>query len=1104
MPGDRTMMRRLAASLTLGSALLLAALLTPGIAAAAGPISSSACSAVGPAVTCDLWAKPGTATLPGTTTPIWGFASSAAGAATAPGPALIVNSGDVVTVHLTNQLSVTTSILFDGQPTSPDLTGVVAGGTKTYTFTAGAPGTYLYEAGLLPGSQYQVAMGLYGALIVRPTGGLLQANDSVTTAFDDEALVILSEVDTKLTNPTLPATSATFDLRGYAPRYFLINGAAYPQTSPITTASGHRLLVRYLNAGLQHHSMGVLGLRQAIVNDDGSALTYPRRMVAESIAPGQGLDVLIDVPASTATSTKYALFDASMGLNNTTGTGTNAGIGGMLTLIDASGSGTSTDAGPVTSLVTNVVAIDGSSSALSAHLTDINPTDPIGSGVTASEYFIDTIGAPGSGLAMTGAFGGDPVDATATIALGPLATGDHIVYVRGLDGLGNWGTVASATFSKDASGPATSGAVVNPTSANGTANATLTATADDRASGGSNIAGAEYFIDVQGADGAGIPVTPSTTTAPVASLTATIAAATINGLTEGPHAILVHSRDATGAWGDVATVTLIVDKTGPTALTASADPNPNNGALGVNSTNPSIRVTATFDDASPSFVRTGEVFIETLGANGTGIPMVPSDGVFDSIHEVGFADVPLTTITQLSNGNHTIYVRGKDSAGNWGLAAQIVLNIDRSAPTISGVLLTPSSVNAQAVVVTASASDVLTGNHNIMAAELFIDTTGTNGAGIAMTVAAAAPSATITGTIPAGTVAGLTPGNHVVYVHARDVAGNWGPRVSATLKVDRTPPTFTGFNLVPASVAYATASVGLTVTGAIDPTVGGVTGSGVAGGEFWIANSNVPNGGGTAFSGTTATIPTASLVPGTYTVRVRIRDVAGNWSTGTNGVRTRTLTITGAPQTAIFGDGFELQTLPGTWSSASTGTTTRLNVTTRAALTGTFGLEAQGNNTNYVQFDFGTAANPATAIYDARFLFRPNNNGSSGHDILSTATSNTFGTPVFRVRYRRSGASTPQVQIQVGAANANTTWTTLTGGTTNNVIEVVWQAAGSGGPQPGTLRLYVNGTLSQTLTTTSTLSVGAIRLGSVTGGTSNTREYFDAFASQRSAIPFGP
>ncbi len=37
----------------------------------------------------------------------------------------------------------------------------------TYTFTAAEPGTYIYESGTDPAKQVQ--MGLYGALVVRPT-----------------------------------------------------------------------------------------------------------------------------------------------------------------------------------------------------------------------------------------------------------------------------------------------------------------------------------------------------------------------------------------------------------------------------------------------------------------------------------------------------------------------------------------------------------------------------------------------------------------------------------------------------------------------------------------------------------------------------------------------------------------------------------------------------------------------------------------------------------------------------------------------------------------------------------------------------------------------
>ena len=144
--------------------------------------------------------------------------------------------------------------------------------------------------------------------------------------------------------------------------------------------------------------MGVLGLRQTIVNDDGSALAHPRRVVAESIAPGQGMDALVQVPTSTALSTKYSLYDASFSLNNTTGTGTNAGIGGMFVVIDAAGVAPGTDTvGPISGGVT----ISASTGALSASISDASTG---GSSVAGAEYFIDTLGTAGSGTAMAGAF----------------------------------------------------------------------------------------------------------------------------------------------------------------------------------------------------------------------------------------------------------------------------------------------------------------------------------------------------------------------------------------------------------------------------------------------------------------------------------------------------------------------------------------------------------------------------------------------------------------------------------------------------------------------------------------------------------------------------
>ncbi|MEO8264443.1 MAG: hypothetical protein ABI706_02930, partial [Ilumatobacteraceae bacterium] len=183
---------------------------------------------------------------------------------------------------------------------------------------------------------------------------------------------------------------------------------------------------------------------------------------------------------------------------------------------------------------------------------------------------------------------------------------------------------------------------------------------------------------------------------------------------------------------------------------------------------------------------------------------------------------------------------------------------------------------------------------------------------------------------------------------------------------------------------------------------------------------------------------------------------------------------------------------PWGWTSRSTNTAARLNRTAAAALLATgFGLEAQGNNSNYVQWNFPTGT--AVSTYDAKFLFRPNGNASTGNDIFVGRTAG--GTTVFRVRYRMS-AGTPQVQIQVGTTNANTVWTNLNGGTAVNTIQVVWQAGAT-----GTLSLYVNGTvLSQSRTATNN-SIGSVRLGSVTSGGSATSMYFDAFASKRLTTP---
>ena len=409
----------------------------------------------------DLWAVTGATTLPGLANPVtvWGYNTTNAPVTQPGGPVLIVNQGTNVSITLHNQLAETTALLFQGQNMIPDLAGANAGGSKTYTFTASKPGTFLYEAGLMTGTQHQVAMGLYGTLIVRPTGAPSQAYGNAATAFDKEQVLVLSELDTALNNSANPAA---FDMRTYSPKYYLINGKAYPNTDPISVVDSiadSKVLLRYVNAGLQAHAMSTLGLSQTLVGQDGNA-AIPHPVVSETIAPGQTLDTLVTIPGSATSGAQYPLYDASLFLRNNTGTDTSVGLGGMLTMLTV---GTAT---PPPSDTTGPVA---SALGLSANptngLVDVTVTATISDASTgniniaATEFYIDT--TAGSPIAMTtGAFDSPTESVTGTIptaTLGILATGDHTIHVRGQDSAGNWGDFETITLTLTPPAPPASG-----------------------------------------------------------------------------------------------------------------------------------------------------------------------------------------------------------------------------------------------------------------------------------------------------------------------------------------------------------------------------------------------------------------------------------------------------------------------------------------------------------------------------------------------------------------------------------------------------------------------------------------------------------------------
>ena len=227
----------------------------------------------------------------------------------------------------------------------------------------------------------------------------------------------------------------------------------------------------------------------------------------------------------------------------------------------------------------------------------------------------------------------------------------------------NWGAFSSATLNLDKVGPTTSALGLSPNPTNGTSDVVLTATANDSASGNSNVTAAEYTID------GGLPTSMTVSpVSPVTSLSATISAATVNGLISGNHLVSVRSQDALGNWGGSVSITLKVDKVSPITSSVTASPNPNNGNQGFNTSVPAVRVFATFNDGTTggSNIAGAELFFGTIGQTGSGTPFIATDGSFNSPLENGYADIPLPVIANLPDGNYTIYVHARDAAGNWG------------------------------------------------------------------------------------------------------------------------------------------------------------------------------------------------------------------------------------------------------------------------------------------------------------------------------------------------------------------------------------------------------------------------------------------------------
>jgi len=311
--------------------LLAAAGLVSAGSAAAAPISFDLCAVAG-TTTPVSGADP---------VPIWGFGAPATpgdcGTATAalPGPQLVVTTGDTVTVTVHNALPGTRTVSLDipGITVVPDPVDPPPGPvTRTFTFTATTPGTYLYASGGDAGRQQ--AMGLYGMLIVRPATAN-QAYDTPASGYDVEAPMVLSVLDPVFNaNPDDPVTA---NLVNYRATWWLINGKSYPDTTPIQASATQRVLLRYANAGFDNTSMALLGGHQRVIARDANLLSTVLDAAAETIPAGATEDTIFTMPSSAAPAPNgFAIYNRQLHVTNGSQGGTSptpATGGGMMTFI---------------------------------------------------------------------------------------------------------------------------------------------------------------------------------------------------------------------------------------------------------------------------------------------------------------------------------------------------------------------------------------------------------------------------------------------------------------------------------------------------------------------------------------------------------------------------------------------------------------------------------------------------------------------------------------------------------------------------------------------------------------------------------------------------
>jgi hypothetical protein len=645
--------------------------------------------------------------------------------------------------NLTNQSPINFTVIFDKPVTDFTGTDVTLGGTAhpaTAVVSGGSDGMN-WEVAVSGMTNDGTVTATIAADVVHDAAGngnMAASSTDNEVTYDATAPTVTINQAAGQADPT-NASPINFTVvfsepvSGFQSNDILLTGTAHPATAVVSTTDPDLKIYNVAVSGMTVDGTVIAAVRANAADDEATnhstaststdnTVTYDKtpptvtiNQAAGQPDPTSGSTINFTVVFNEVV-TGFETGDVSLSgtANATTGTVTGSGmtynvaVTGMTnggTVIASIGAGKATDAagnGNAASTSTDhTVTYDPEPPAVSNVAVSPNPTngtiavtatakvDDAATGnskIVAAEYSIDGAAAVAMS-ASDGSFDSPIENVTALIPvsiLSTLSSGEHDVCVRGTDDAGNRSSFsdagACATLTIDPEPPVVSNVAVNPNPTNGTINVTATAKVDDAATGNSKIVSAEYRIDNGSALAMG--AADGSFSSATENVTASIPAATVAGLSNGPHQVCVRGTDQAGntsSFDDAgACATLNVDKQPPVVSNVTVSPSLTNGSI-------NVTATALVNDASTGSSKIVAAYYSIDG--GAAVPMTASDGGFDEATENVTASIPAATVNALDEGEHTVCVKGKDLAGNLSeftdTGACATLRIDKTPPEVT-------------------------------------------------------------------------------------------------------------------------------------------------------------------------------------------------------------------------------------------------------------------------------------------------------------------------------------------------------------------------------------------------------------------------------------